>query len=142
LASIDVKKIFNNDNSEVERFETFINKTKFEKLNNLEKIEKLANKVLDEDSIFNIEIFVKKFKNTQSGLYNFFLERLEQIGIDDIPDEIKDELEEFKSKPKDLYIQLANRLTLIEFFKYIFIRTYEDFQLIHKVDDKVIPVTF
>jgi type I restriction-modification system DNA methylase subunit len=142
LAAIDVKKLFNNDIKELTRFEKFLDLTKFEELNNEEKIEKLANKVLDEDSIFNIEIFVKKFKNTQNWLYNFFLERLEQIGIDDIPDEIKDELEEFIYKPKDFYIQLANRLTLIEFFKYIFIRTYEDFQLIHKIDDKVIPVTF
>lgn len=143
VATIDVKKLFNNNWEELERFEKLLDKTKFEELNNQEKIEILENKVLDtEDTIFNIEIFVKKFKNTQNWLYNFFLERLEQIGIDDIPDDIKDELEEFKSKPKDLYIQLANRLTLIEFFKYIFIRTYEDFQLIHKVDDKVIPVTF
>ena len=142
LAAIDIKKLFNNDIEEFNRFKKLLELTKFEELNNLEKIEKLENKVLDEDSIFNIEIFVKKFKNTQNWLYNFFLERLEQIGIDDIPDNIKDELVEFMDKPKDLYIQLANRLTLIEFFKYIFIRTYEDFQLIHKVWDDVIPVTF
>ncbi len=144
LAPIDVKKLFNNDVEELKRFEKLLAKTKFEELNNEEKIKILENKVLlnDETNIFNIEIFVKKFKNTQSWLYNFFLERLEEIWIDDIPDEIKDELEEFKEKPKDFYIQLANRLTLIEFFKYIFIRTYEDFQLIHKIWDEIIPVTF
>lgn len=143
LATIDVKKLFNNDVVENERFEKLLNLSKFEELNNEEKIQKLATKKLDKESIFNIDLFVKKFKNTQNWLYWFFLERLQEIGIDDIPDEIKDELEEFKDNEKDFFIQLANRLTLIEFFKYIFIRTYEDFQLIHKIDDDtIIPVTF
>lgn len=143
LAWIDVKKLFENDLEEISRFEKLLSKTKFEKLNYEEKIQKLAEKKLEKESIFNIDIFIKKFKHTQNWLYNFFLERLEEIGIENIPEEIKDELEEFKENEKDFYIQLANRLTLIEFFKYIFIRTYEDFQLIHKIDDdKIIPVTF
>jgi hypothetical protein len=88
-------------------------------------------------------LFIKKFKNTREWLYGFFLERLQEIWIEDIPEDIKDELEEFKDNENDFFIQLANRLTLIEFFKYIFIRTYEDFQLIHKIDNnRVIPVTF
>ncbi len=143
LADIDVKKLFNEDLNEIERFEKLLEMTKFEELNNEEKIKKLIDKKLEKESIFNIDLFVKKFRNTRDWLYNFFLERLQEIGFSEIPDNIQDELEEFKNSEKDFFIQLANRLTLIEFFKYIFIRTYEDFQLIHKIDDdNIIPVTF
>ncbi len=143
MAPIDVKKLFQEDVVEIERFKKLLELTKFEELNNLEKIRKLVDKRLEKESIFNIDLFVKKFKHTQNGLYSFFLQRLEQIGINAIPEEIQEELLEFRDNEKSFFIQLANRLTLIEFFKYIFIRTYEDFQLIHKIDEQTtIPVTF
>lgn len=142
-ASIDVKKLFQDDIEEIKRLEQLLDYTRFVLLNNEEKIEKLISKKLEKESIFNIDLFIKKFKNTQDWLYGFFFERLKQIGIKEIPDEIRDELSEFQKNENDFIIQLANRLTLIEFFKYIFIRTYEDFQLIHKInDDTIIPVTF
>lgn len=143
LADIDVKKILSNDLSELKRFEELLKRTKYEELNSEDKIQKLITKEIDKDSKFSIDLFIEKFKNTQNWLYNFYLERLETIWFKNIPDEISWELEEFKDSQKDFFIQLANRLTLIEFFKYIFIRTYEDFWLIHKIDDNTtVPVTF
>jgi hypothetical protein len=42
-----------------------LNYTRFEELNNEQKIQILASKKLEKESIFNIDLFIKKFKNTR-----------------------------------------------------------------------------
>jgi hypothetical protein len=109
-----------------------------------DKIHILQHKVF-EDTPFNTDLFFEKYVNTRNKLQKFFVERLEinKINKENCDDYIKSDLPN-SDNDHEFRVQLANRLTMIEFFKYIFIRTYEDFGLIHfsEEDKKVIPVSY
>jgi len=109
-----------------------------------DKINILKNKAF-EDTPFNTELFFEKYVYTRNRLQRFFKGRLEKANITEnsCDDYIKADLPN-SDNDDEFRDQLANRLTMIEFFKYIFIRTYEDFGLIHfsEEDKKIIPVSY
>ena len=141
---VNILKLLKEDKDEIRKFGMLLDETRFKQISMEDKITILKNKKF-EDTPFNTELFFEKYINTRDKLQMFFVSRLkykditrDSCDIDvqrDLPDSDNDD--EFRE-------QLANRLTMIEFFKYIFIRTYEDFGLIHfsEEDKKIIPISY
>jgi len=141
---VNVLKLLKEDKEEIKNLGMLLDETRFKQISMEDKITILKNKKF-EDTPFNTELFFEKYINTRDKLQMFFVSRLkykditrDNCDIDvqrDLPDSDNDD--EFRE-------QLANRLTMIEFFKYIFIRTYEDFGLIHfsEEDKKIIPISY
>ena len=141
---VNILKLLKEDKDEIRKFGMLLDETRFKQISMEDKITILKNKKF-EDTPFNTELFFEKYINTRDKLQMFFVSRLkykditrDNCDIDvqrDLPDSDNDD--EFRE-------QLANRLTMIEFFKYIFIRTYEDFGLIHfsEEDKKIIPISY
>jgi len=141
---VDVEKLLNWDRTELENLQILLDETEYKQITKEDKINILKAKKF-EDSPFNTELFFEKYRNTRNKLQRFLKKRLEVNNIlqEDCDEYIKSDLPP-SDNDDEFREQLANRLTMIEFFKYIFIRTYEDFGLIHfsEQEKAIIPVSY